>query len=111
MKEIAYGALDLMAANDVATGANIFANSIRNKLKIYPNPATNMVTVDLPDIKIEKLYLYNNLGKCLKEIKVPNNTFKVKFNIDDYNSGIYYVRLESKSGRSEERNNGVFIKN
>ena len=59
------------------------SNSEKNNLNIYPNPTTGRVTVDLPHNKIERIFLYDNLGKCVKELIIPPDTIKVEFNLED----------------------------
>jgi len=111
IKEIAYGAMDLIVENDILTGTNIYASSHRNKIIIYPNPAGNNVTVELPETNIERMFLYDNLGRCLKKMKVSKDVIKLEINVEDYKSGIYYVRVESDYGRESVSYKGLFIKN
>ena len=110
IKEIAYGAMDLIRENDIVTGTRYFAGSNPNRLIIYPNPATNIVSVNLSGNKIEKLFIYNSLGECFKEIFIFRDTLIVDINIEEYSSGLYYVSAESKDNLPQNRYVGMFIK-
>jgi hypothetical protein len=111
IKEVAYGAEDLIRDSDILTGIKHFAQTGKSGLNIYPNPAFNSITVDLPDAKIRRLFLYNNMGACMKELNVYQGANKVKLNVRDYNSGIYYIRAETNGKQSSDSYNSVFLKN
>ncbi len=111
IREIAFGALNLILENDKLTGLGLLANTNHKRLKIYPNPASDKVFIDLPEAKIERVYLYNNMGKCLKELNITPDKQEVIFNIEHYRAGVYYVRAESKNEQTGNRYNGVFLKN
>jgi arylsulfatase A-like enzyme/beta-mannanase len=110
IKEIAYGSLALINENDkLTTGLDLPVQSNRPGLKIYPNPTATKITIDLPDNIIEKVLVYNNLGECLKKLHFSPGTVKVEFNVEEYNSGVYYVRTESGDGQLAGRYNGIFL--
>ncbi|QOD60889.1 T9SS type A sorting domain-containing protein [Polaribacter haliotis] len=69
--------------------ASIKDNTLAN-LSLYPNPATNFVTISA-DNTIDKVSVYNILGKTVKTISV-NDTSK-NIDISDLNSGIYLIKF------------------
>ncbi|NOZ47050.1 MAG: T9SS type A sorting domain-containing protein [Chlorobi bacterium] len=83
--------------HNVGTGVTepqAFTKPIAN-LFIYPNPATNMVTVQNNfDYKnLTKLELYNTAGKKLLE---KEYRFKTNIDISSYPAGIYIVKAGNK---------------
>ena len=81
---------------------NLFISDIANnlKLKVYPNPANDIITVDFKEnfsqqIKIEILDV---LGKRLFHAELPNQK-EGRFNIDinNFESGIYFVKYSNNS--------------
>ncbi|QNM86714.1 T9SS type A sorting domain-containing protein [Polaribacter pectinis] len=69
--------------------ASIKDNTLAN-VSLYPNPATNFVTISA-DNTIDKVSVYNILGKAVKTISV-NDTSK-NIDISDLNSGIYLIKF------------------
>ena len=66
---------------------------------IYPNPASNVLYVDLdkmvhPQSKIDVSYdilLYNSQGQLLRQVKVKDGI--VQFNVSDLSIGIYFLHI------------------
>ncbi|QTE22474.1 T9SS type A sorting domain-containing protein [Polaribacter cellanae] len=69
--------------------ASIKDNTLAN-VSLYPNPATSFVTISAENT-IEKLSVFNILGKVVKTISV-NNTSK-NIDVSDLNSGIYLIKF------------------
>ena len=71
-------------------------NLISESIKIYPNPASNYINIDF-GITIENLmvYLMNNLGQIVKTLEINNGETQTKLNIEELNSGIYFLNLSS----------------
>jgi type IX secretion system substrate protein len=80
-----------------ATGLNNlgFAN-----LKIYPNPAKNIVNVGLGDISASnnvRISIIDLTGKILlSKILIDNNN---KIRVEDYDSGLYFVEIKNTTER------------
>lgn len=110
IKEVAFGAENLILENDKITNLRVYAKDHQNRLKVYPNPVADKVFVHLPEEKIKTIFLYNNLGQCLTKLHVAPQTQQVVFNIASYNPGIYYVRAESNF-RHSAGYNAIFLKN
>ena len=63
------------------------------RLKLYPNPATQIVTVDgLPGAKGAYITLINNDGKLLAETLATGNTYT--FNVSNLAEGTYYINVK-----------------
>ncbi|WP_026777953.1 glycosyl hydrolase [Polaribacter sp. Hel_I_88] len=66
-----------------------FANSIR----VYPNPAKNILNIDL-EINLTKVEVYSVIGKKMKQF--TSNLDKV--NVEDLTSGLYLIKFISDKG-------------
>lgn len=68
-------------------------NSIQNKISIFPNPANAKLTVT-SQTTIKEIYIYDLLGKLVKQINVENNkTKETEIAIDDLSAGIYFIKV------------------
>lgn len=65
------------------------------QVNIYPNPVTDQLNVELNQLEVEQLSIYNIHGKLIKEVVRYN-----RINVSDLNSGIYIVEIEA-GGRTQ----------
>lgn len=66
-------------------------------IKLYPNPASGIVNLQLPNgLKLEKAIIYNNLGQMVME---TNN--ETSWNVSQLQAGIYHITLETSQGLKE----------
>ena len=73
----------------------ISANVIDDKIKIYPNPAQNIVYVEIPeDIQAAKIELFEFTGRILITFNSVHNN-SVSINCEDLSSGIYFIRIHA----------------
>ena len=63
--------------------------------KIFPNPVTNMLTIQSPDMK--GLVVSDLLGRTLKNYKFQAVNSKV-MDMSDLRSGIYFISVKTSSG-------------
>jgi Secretion system C-terminal sorting domain len=65
-------------------------------LKIYPNPASDYIALNLPDDSFPiTISIYNEYGQLVKHTQTSNEN---RFNINILQTGIYFVLLKSKYG-------------
>lgn len=68
--------------------------------KIYPNPTQNSFSISTSSsVNISKVTIYNSIGQHLKSF----STDKSNFDISDFMSGIYFVKIETDQGSINER--------
>ena len=65
-----------------------------NSLKLYPNPVTNILTIESKNVAISKVEIYSILGEKIKEI---NSNFG-SITTDNLPNGIYIIRIYSEKG-------------
>ncbi|WP_298900968.1 zinc-dependent metalloprotease [uncultured Psychroserpens sp.] len=99
--EIKVTCLDNMAGRQpvVSIDRETIENSISDEIKLYPNPTKGWLTVDLSNIKevIDLVTVYNLQGAKVKSEKpTSSNTI----DISDLQSGMYFVKIETSTGKS-----------
>ena len=67
-------------------------SDISKEVKIYPNPATDIINIEWIDKTIKSGYILNILGD-LQEIEYYQNMNKITFNIAHLDPGIYLIVL------------------
>lgn len=83
------------------------AENVSNiEVEVYPNPTDGelFIDVNLLDVQDFTISVVNTLGQTVKEIKqVQSNGGKIKIDLSDKNTGIYFVTIKSKSGSKVKR--------
>ena len=65
---------------------------------IYPNPATNFVTIEIFDKYNEgnlKLEILNSIGQVVSSRNISNSSEKVIMDVNNFSKGMYLVRISS----------------
>jgi Secretion system C-terminal sorting domain len=76
-------------------------NIERSTLKVYPNPTSGQIFIELENEVPENIYLENIIGQRLKSVQVPDGSENTNFelNIPDANSGVYFLRFDYGNGK------------
>ena len=84
---------DIISKNNSATlGAAAF--ELESKVVIYPNPATSVVTVEMPrSISLEKCAVFNALGQKVEEFKTNI------LSVEQLAAGMYTLEVITSEGR------------
>ncbi len=65
-----------------------------SKISIFPNPATDYLTINFDDIYPERITMFNSMGETiLVKNQLSGNT---QINVADYQAGIYFLRIDTK---------------
>jgi len=67
--------------------------------KIYPNPASNILTVELDKFETGTLEIIDLTGRILKKIPVLNANL-MQVDVTDFSKGIYFIRVQLSNGTS-----------
>ena len=65
-----------------------------NSLKLYPNPVTNILTIESKNVAISKVEIYSILGEKIKEITSNFGSITT----DKLPKGIYIIKIYSEKG-------------
>ncbi len=75
-------------------------------LQIYPNPSSEIITINYLKTENASIEIYDAIGKLILKQQVINTSGQTIINISNYPQGIYIVRLLSK----QKQINSKFIK-
>lgn len=98
---MARGILGLMVDVQVSSSARMANNEFSypswTKVRIWPNPATNEITVtfDKPLNEDDNFILYDQRGKIIYSNVLSKNKFQFILNVENLNAGIYFGKLMS----------------
>ncbi|HKL02647.1 MAG TPA: T9SS type A sorting domain-containing protein, partial [Cryomorphaceae bacterium] len=81
---------------DIITSDNLAAY-VGEKLSVYPNPTTNLVTIEAPS-EIKRISLLSNQGKLLVEQKLPVGNSSSSVDLSRFSSGFYTLVIEFSQG-------------
>lgn len=71
------------------------SSNLSSSINIYPNPASDFITIKANNIEILKLTITDINGKTLKSIFNPS----AKYNITELHAGIYFLNIETRQGK------------
>lgn len=84
-----------LISKDNSTKAGIDQEVLNTEISLYPNPAVDNITVlNDSDAIVEKVSVYNMLGKLVLEKLNPINTISLK----DLSEGVHLVKIETSQG-------------
>jgi hypothetical protein len=70
---------------------------LNDKLKIYPNPANNILVLEaLESTETYQCRIYNSIGYLIREEEIMFKDKTVKLNVSDLESGVYSLQLKSE---------------
>lgn len=82
--------LSLLTSNGCATLGLSNLEAIK-AIAVYPNPVSQYFMVTSPQLSIDKVEIFNNLGQLVKTQKLTQTNNII--NIEELESGAYYLRI------------------
>lgn len=73
-------------------------NEKASQVKIFPNPTSGMLTLDLADYSAERAILFDLSGRVLENRFIQDT--RLDFNLARYASGFYFIRLEGNGAQA-----------
>jgi hypothetical protein len=67
-------------------------------LHIYPNPATGEFRISSSDFQVEAIEIYDISGNIVFKSETLNPNPDIVINISHFQSGIYFIRIDSEKG-------------
>ncbi|MEI6487762.1 MAG: T9SS type A sorting domain-containing protein [Bacteroidota bacterium] len=68
-----------------------------NDVLVYPNPATNQITIENSQLRINAIRIYNVLGSVVYQQLTTNNQ-QLSIDASTWNAGVYFVEVETEKG-------------
>ncbi|MFK8005131.1 MAG: T9SS type A sorting domain-containing protein [Saprospiraceae bacterium] len=91
----------LVFANVETEPTNTNNPELAQKIDLFPNPATDKVTLRFSDLNAEHLEVFNNFGQTLLARNINNS--QIELNTKDWNSGVYFVKIKTAEGVVSKR--------
>jgi len=85
---------EVVFAQSINTGYN--EPKIAHKVSAFPNPVTNLLTVDITELNGQSLSLYNTLGQEVLQQKIT--TFRSQVNTQGLENGVYVLQVNTEEG-------------
>jgi hypothetical protein len=74
----------------------------KQDIKVFPNPANNLVAVRLPaNHSFQQMQLINNIGEVVYESAITDNS--LVFEVGDFTNGLYLIHLKGANSTQTER--------
>ena len=86
---------DITVCTKVANEA--VAEDIATRLSVYPNPATEMITIHAQDAVINQVAVFNVSGMMVYQSDNLNTT-DYRYSVKGLNAGIYFARVTTEQG-------------
>ena len=86
--------------------SNVTEQSFGQSFQIYPNPATESLSILLNEKELALIEIFDATGRLLHSQKTAALSGKIEMNIADFSNGIYTLRV-TESNRSSSQ---IFIK-
>lgn len=89
--------IDLDGTAQYSSIRTIQFSTSSEKIKVYPNPAKDFITINLPESEYDtNIKIYDQLGRIFQELKQSETTTTI--NIGSFPNGVYYIEATSAKG-------------
>ena len=80
--------------NDIST--DVFAEEVKRSFHIYPNPANDLLMVQLPAVEKTEVHIYDALGQNIVHKSFVNEE-QFQIDVSQLSSGIYYLQVNNEA--------------
>ncbi|MFL5762656.1 MAG: SBBP repeat-containing protein [Bacteroidia bacterium] len=95
------GGDDPFLAKAGAVGIGIAETGPKEEMKIFPNPAKNIVTVSVKEAGRCDLLILNIVGERVLGSEITSE--RTEIDLSDFSPGVYFFELNSRNGRSVKK--------
>jgi hypothetical protein len=75
-------------------GLGVVENELASNLRVYPNPASDFITIQSNNVEISSVKFYDILGKnVLSQNRLTNN----RLDVSSLKSGVYFMKINSNA--------------
>jgi hypothetical protein len=72
--------------------------SLEKEIRVYPNPAKDILTVETGMVKVSEIVLYNAVGQRVFAILKPQNG-RIQIPVTGFTSGMYFISASTEEGK------------
>ncbi len=87
-----YNAAESVSQTIEVTGTTDIVTTLRNEVRVYPNPVNRILSIELPTDDKATITLLNVTGRVLKQFTAEESC---KLNVQPYRNGIYFIKIET----------------
>jgi hypothetical protein len=80
-------------ASNCITGIDDEVGTIKNQIKVYPNPVGNKLMLNYDGIGVLKMEVLNQFGQTVLKASIANGSNAL--NLQSLAAGVYYIKLTS----------------
>ncbi len=66
-----------------------------NNFSLYPNPATEIITINSPEFTLNEIELFDVLGQSIQSLNGLNAIGSYQLDLTDLSAGVYFVRINN----------------
>lgn len=82
------------------TAEELKRRSSINDSRIYPNPATNFLDVNISE-EINSFEITDGSGKRIRDLEFSKIANNIRIDLSGFNTGVYYINIQLANGTSE----------
>ena len=88
---------DVLFTGLAPIGIKEYNNAYQSKIKIFPNPASDIITINTPFDDATKIELLDVSGKHINSYKIAN--YLVSVNTNQFSNGVYFYNVYDKKNK------------
>lgn len=92
-ENIPVGTVLELDAMEFVYGTTGLENKASESIKVYPNPATNNLTIDGMQTGQNNITIFNSLGQTIENLETSSHS--ILLNVSQLKTGIYFVQIEN----------------
>ena len=70
------------------------------KIKLYPNPVVDALTIEAGGINLSNITIFNALGQEVFTIDIEKNVASKTIEVSSLNNGIHFIKISAENGKS-----------
>ena len=79
------------------TGVGVSEVNDDAEVSVYPNPASNTITIVCTKCKIQRIKIYDVLGEEVNSLK-PTGNSRIEIDVSNLIQGVYFVTIQTEKG-------------
>ena len=96
---------NIRIAEEVVLSTSSFENSELSRVSIYPNPASDLVNIALPNtingrVEIE---VTNSLGQVVERLESSNASDLISIDVSSFSKGLYFIGIDNQNKKTVQK--------